>query len=82
MLALNIIFRCFYLGLFGWHKHALDMVVEGNFLDCEDTKGLNAINGLVNLLMENNDKNAIHDKLREWPLPCPLPAPARRRRAP
>ena len=63
MLASNILFRCFYLGPFGWYKHALDLVVEGNFLECEDTRALNAINGLVNLLMENNDKNAIHDKL-------------------
>ena len=39
------------------------MIVEGNFLECEDTKALNAINGLVRLLSEDIDKKAIHDKL-------------------
>ena len=63
MLASNILLRCFYLGLFGWYKHALDMIVGGNFVECEDIKALNAINGLVSLFMEDNDKNAIHDKL-------------------
>ena len=39
------------------------MIVEGNLLECGDTKALNAINGLVRLLSEDNDKKAIHDKL-------------------
>lgn len=63
MLASKILLRCFYLGLFGWYKHALDMIVGGNFLECEETKALNAINGLVSLFMEDNDKNSIHDIL-------------------
>ena len=63
MLDLNILVQCFYLGLFGWYKHALDMVIGGNFLECEDTKALNTINDMVRFLSEDNDKKTIHDKL-------------------
>ena len=28
----NILVKCFYLGLFGWYKHALDMIIGGSFL--------------------------------------------------
>ena len=50
MLDSNILVRFFYLGLFCWYKHALDMIVGGNFLECEDTKALNIINDLVRFL--------------------------------
>ena len=63
MLDSNILVKCFYLGLFGWYKHALDMIIGGNFLECEDTNALNTINDMVRFLSEDNDKNTIHDKL-------------------
>ena len=63
MLALNILLRWFYLGLFGWCKHALDLIVGGNYLECEDMKALNAINGLVSFMMKDIDLSAINDKL-------------------
>ena len=63
MLDSNILVKCFYLGLFGWYKHALDMIIGGNFLECEDTKALNTINDMVRFLSEDNDKKTIHDKV-------------------
>ena len=65
VLALNISIWCFYLGRFGRCKHALDLVVGGNFLECEETKAINAINGLVGFFLDDNVMSDINDKLEK-----------------
>ena len=36
----------FYFGLFKWCKHSLDLIVEGDFLECDEARALEIIHGL------------------------------------
>ena len=38
--------RNFYFGLFKWCKHSLDLIAEGDFLECDEAKDLEIIHGL------------------------------------
>src|SRR4051812_35615899 len=45
-IPVKIVLRNFYHGLFRWCKHSLDILVEGEILECSEEKTLDIINGL------------------------------------
>src|SRR3954471_8417422 len=45
-LPIRIVLRNFYFGLFKWCKHSLDLIVEGDFLECDEARALEIIHGL------------------------------------
>ena len=45
-LPIRIVLRNFYFGLFKWCKHSLDLIAEGDFLECDEARALEIIHGL------------------------------------
>src|SRR3954471_10339757 len=45
-LPIRIVLRNFYFGLFKWCKHSLDLIDEGEFLECDEARALEIIHGL------------------------------------
>src|SRR3954462_12115713 len=45
-LPIRIVLRNFYFGLFKWCKQSLDLIAEGDFLECDEARGLEIIHGL------------------------------------
>src|ERR1044071_8829665 len=45
-LPIRIVLRNFYFGLFKWCKHSLDLIAEGDFLECDESRALEIIHGL------------------------------------
>ena len=62
MLALCVLLKCFYHGLFDACKHALDVITRGNFLAIDEMESLRIINGLVIFPM-NEKTDGILDRL-------------------
>ena len=56
-------FRTFYYGVFRWCKHSLDLLAGGDFIECEETKPLDIINGLSSFFVYDHGVDAIMDKL-------------------
>ena len=53
---MSILIRCFYFGIFYSCKHALDVMVGGDFLKCGETQDLNVINGFIDFLTHESYK--------------------------
>src|SRR3954462_1773177 len=45
-LPIRIVLRNFYFGPFKWCKHSLDLIAEGDFLECDEARALEIIPGL------------------------------------
>ena len=45
-LHITVVLRNFYFGLFKWCKHSLDLIAEGDFLECDEARALEIIHGL------------------------------------
>src|SRR3954469_21150799 len=45
-IPIKIVPRNFYHGLFKWCKHSLDIIAEGDFLECDEARALEIIHGL------------------------------------
>ena len=50
---IQVIFRSFYYGIFEWCRHSLDMIAGMNFLECNEARTLDIINGLANLIVND-----------------------------
>src|SRR3954469_4234053 len=44
-LPIRIMLINFYFGLFKWCKHSLDLIAEGDFLECDEARALEIIHG-------------------------------------
>ena len=62
MLAVYVLLRCFYFGLFEEYKHALDVMVGGSFVEYDEIKYLHIIDGLAAFPM-NTKIDEITDRL-------------------
>src|SRR3954469_19670931 len=49
-IPIKIVLRNFYHGLFKWCKHSLDIIAEGDFLECDEARALEIIHGLSSYL--------------------------------
>ena len=38
--------KAWYFGLFKWCKHSIDLIAEGDFLECDEARALEIIHGL------------------------------------
>src|SRR4051812_47818457 len=45
-IPIKIPLRNFYHGIFRWCKHSLDIIAEGDFLECDETRALDIIHGV------------------------------------
>src|SRR4051812_29731805 len=45
-LPIRIVLRNFYFGICKWCKHSLDLIDEGDFLQCDEARALEIIHGL------------------------------------
>jgi len=62
-IPMKIVLRNFYHGLFRWCKHSLDILAEGDFLECNEEKALDIINGLSSFFVYDCGVDAIMDRL-------------------
>ena len=62
-IPMQILLTTFYYGVFRWCKHSLDLLAGGDFIECEETKALDIINGLSNFFVYDHVLDAIIDKL-------------------
>ena len=62
-IPMHILLRIFYYGVFRWCKHSLDLLAGGNFIECEETKALDIINGLSSFFVYAHGVDAIIDIL-------------------
>src|ERR1043165_8017220 len=45
-LPIRIVLRNFYFGLFKWCKHSLDLIAEGDCLECDEARAIEIAHGL------------------------------------
>ena len=45
-IPIKIVLRNFYHGIFKCSKHSLDIMVEGDFLECDESRTLDILHGL------------------------------------
>src|SRR4051812_4812685 len=45
-LPIRTVLRNFYFGFFKWCKHSLDLIAEGDFLECAEARALEIIHGM------------------------------------
>ena len=53
----------FYFGLFKWCKHSLDIIAEGDFLECDEARALDIIHGLSSYFLYDHDLDIVIDRL-------------------
>ena len=58
-LPIRIELRKFYFGLFKWCKHSLDLIAEGDFLECDEARALEIIHGLSGYFVYDGLNNVI-----------------------
>ena len=61
----HVVLRTFYYGVFRWCKHSLDLLAGGDFVECEETRALDIINGLSSFFVYDHGVDAIIDRLDE-----------------
>ena len=57
----HVVLRTFYYGVFRWCKHSLDLLAGENFIECEETRDLDIINGLSSFFVYDHGVDAIID---------------------
>src|SRR3954468_3560476 len=62
-LPIRIVLRNFYLGLFKWCKHSLDIIAEGDFLECDEDRALEIIHGLSSYFVYDRSFDTVIDRL-------------------
>ena len=64
-LPIRIVLRNFYFGLFKWCKNSLDLIAEGDFLECDEARTLEIIHGLSSYFVYDSLKFNM-DKLSSY----------------
>src|SRR4051812_44570323 len=59
----KIMLRNFYHGLFKWCKHSLDIIAEGDFLDCDEARALDILHGLSSYFVYDRSIDIVIDRL-------------------
>src|SRR4051812_42451983 len=62
-ISIKIVLRNFYHGLFRWCKHSLDIIAEGDFLECDVARALDIIHGLSSYFVYDHGFDTIIDRL-------------------
>src|SRR3954466_12089918 len=62
-IPLTIGLRIFYHDLFKWCKHSLDIIAEGDFLECDEARAFDIIHGLSSYFVYDHSFDTVIDKL-------------------
>src|ERR1041385_488527 len=62
-IPLKIVLRNFYHSLFRWCKHSLDIIAEGDYLDCDEARALEIIHGLSSYFVYDHSFDTVIDRL-------------------
>src|SRR4051812_44932895 len=62
-LPIRIVLRNFNHGLFRWCKHFLDIIAEGDFLECDEARALDIIHGLSSYFVYDHGFDTVIDRL-------------------
>src|SRR3954468_4358237 len=62
-IPIRIVLRNFYFGLFKWCKHSLDLIAEGDFLECDEARDLEILHGLSSYFVYDHGLNTVIDRL-------------------
>ena len=62
-IPMKIVLSNFYHGVFRWCKHSLDILAEGDFIECGEEKALDIIDGLSSFFVYDYGVDAIIDRL-------------------
>ena len=62
-IPIKIVLRNFYHGLFKWCKHSLDIIAEGDFLECDEARALEIIHGLSSYFVYDHNFDTVIDRL-------------------
>src|SRR3954462_1288292 len=62
-IPIKIVLRNFYHGLFKWCKHSLDIIDEGDFVECDEARALDIIPGLSSYFVYDRSFDTVIDRL-------------------
>src|ERR1041385_4110376 len=62
-IPLKIVLRNFYHSLFRWCKHSLDIIAEGDYLDCDEARALEIIHGLSSYFVYDHSFDTVIGRL-------------------
>src|SRR3954469_22566472 len=62
-IPIKIVLRNFYHGLFKWCKHSLDIIAEGEFLECDEARALDILHGLSSYFVYDRSIDTVVDRL-------------------
>src|SRR3954468_23709081 len=62
-IPIRIVLSNFYRGLFKWCKHSLDIMAEGDFLECDEARALDILHSLSSYLFYDRSFDTVIDRL-------------------
>src|SRR3954462_13560398 len=62
-IPINIVLRNFYHSLFKWCKHSLDIIAEGDFLECDQARAIDILHGLSSYFVYDLSVDTVIDRL-------------------
>src|ERR1044071_6195142 len=62
-IPIKIVLRNFYHGLFKWCKHSLDIIAEGDFIECDEARALDILHGLSSYFVYDRSFDTVIDTL-------------------
>src|SRR3954462_7970101 len=62
-IPIKIVLRNFYHGLSKWCKHSLDIIAEGDFLECDEVRALDIFHGPSSYFVYDRSFDTVIDSL-------------------
>src|ERR1041385_1557840 len=62
-ISIKIVLRNFYHDLFKWCKHSLDIIAEGDFLECDEDRALEVLHSLSSYFVYDRSIDTVIDRL-------------------
>src|SRR3954463_11923151 len=62
-IPIKFVLRNFYHGLFKWCKHSLDIIAEGDFLECDEARALDILHSLSSYFVYDLSIDTLIDRL-------------------
>src|SRR3954462_4021958 len=62
-IPIKTVLRNFYHGLFKWCKHSLDIIAEGDFLECDEDRALVILHSLSSYFVYDRSVDTLIDRL-------------------
>src|SRR3954469_9884712 len=62
-IPIKIVLRIFYHGIFKWCKHSLDIIAEGDFLECDEVRVVDILHSLSSYFVYDRSIDTVIDRL-------------------